>query len=273
MSATERDNIIKQGVQIRRNTYRGKDITKYLKDGSLFTMIEKGTFADIYVGDYIISEHNDAFNGKIVWLIADLDNYLRIGDQGNVLQQHHATIIPSYKLDEAQMNSTNITKGGYKASEMYQKTLDNVYKQYIAPDFCSNDSNCHIIEYRNLVTSAVDDSCSNMFGQGTGASSAFEWQSRKLDLMSEVNVYGSIIWSSSGFDIGIDNHQYAIFQLRPELIFQGITGIPTANSDKYFYWLKAVSTSTYFALVHSDGNAGAGSATDTFGIRPRFLID
>ena len=38
------------------------------------------------------------------------------------------------------------------------------------------------------------------------------------DLMSEVNIYGTTVWSTSGHDTGIDNRQYAIFQLKPEFI-------------------------------------------------------
>ncbi len=278
MNATERDNIIKQGVQIRRNTYRGKDITKYFTDGTLYSQISSGKFDDIYVGDYIVSEHNDAFNGKIVWLIADLDNYLNQGD--TQLTKHHATIIPAYMLEQGQMNPTDSTVvgtvegvGGYKGSAMYQTTLNLVYDKYIKPDFCKSESDCHIIEYRNLVTNKVDVNFTNQFGQETGASSYWSWEDRKLDLMSEVNVFGTTVWSSSGYDIGIDNHQYAIFQLRPELINKGVKGISDTNSGRYWYWLKAVAASYCFAGASNYGDADInGASYSNGGIRPRFLI-
>ncbi len=286
MSSTERDNIIKQGVQIRRNTYRGKDITEYLEDGKLFEMIKSGKFDDVYVGDYMISNTTDAFNNKkIVWLIADLDNYLNQGD--TALTKHHATIIPAYKLQDSRMNPTNSTAkgasqvpgaddiGAYKGSEMYQKTLNEVYNKYIAPDFCdsSSSSDCHIIEYRNLVSTDMASDRSNQWGLGSGASSNWAWENRKLDLMSEVNVYGTTVWSSSGYDIGLDNRQYAIFQLRPELINQGVSGISDTNTGRYWYWLKAVTDSASFAGVSGDGYAYAGNASNSGGVRPRFLID
>ena len=279
MTPTERDNIIKQGVQIRRNTYRGKDITEYLENGKLFDMIKSGKFDDIYVGDYIISNTKDKWSKNIVWLIADLDNYWNQGDKGDTLTKHHATIIPSYKLEDDRMNPTNSTKAGasgvsgaesfgaYKGSEMYQTTLNTIYSKYIEPDFCKDNSNCHVIKYQNLVSTDVDDTRINQWGLSNGASSNWSWEDRYLDLMSEANVYGTVIVSSSIHDIGLDNRQYAIFQLRPELINQDLAG------NRYWYWLKAVADSTYFAGVGSNGIAANDNSNSYGGVRPRFLID
>ncbi len=84
--------------------------------------------------------------------------------------------------------------------------------------------------------------------------------------MSESNVYGAPVWSSSGYDTGIDNRQYILFQLRPEMI----------NSDgkgtRFDYWLKNVSNSTSFAFVGGHGNSGTHLAFNLHGIRPRFLV-
>ena len=86
LSTEEYNKYLEAGKALRRNTYRGKDITSYYTDGSLYEMISNGTFDDIYVGDYINA------NG-VTWLIADIDNYLYSGD--TPLTKHHATIIPS----------------------------------------------------------------------------------------------------------------------------------------------------------------------------------
>ena len=282
MSKTDYDKYIQSGVALRRNTYRGKDITSLWQSGDLYTQISNGTFADIYVGDYILSNKTataDDQSRPIVWLIADLDNYMNQGSP--LLTKHHATIIPSYMLEQDRMNETNSTLagagglegvGGYKGSEMYQTTLNNIYTQYIAPDFCKVETDCHIITYRNLVSTNVEDGSSNQYGHNTGASSAWEWDDRKLDLMSEVNVYGTTVWSSSGYDIGLDNRQYAIFQLRPELISQGISGISGVSTGEYWYWLKAVTSSLYFAYVDYFGHASGNRGSNLGGVRPRFLI-
>ncbi len=259
MTKSDYDEYIKSGVALRRNTYRGKDITELWKSGDLYTQIEDGTFDDIYVGDYIKGS-----NG-VTWLIADLDNYLGTGVSSNSLQQHHATVIPAYSLGSNRMNETDTTAKGYNGSEMYQTTLKTIYDKFIATDFKKNGEN-HVITYNTLVTTAVEDTRSNQWGSSDGASSAWTWEDRQLDLMSEVNVYGTTIVSSSFFDVGIDNRQYAIFQLRPELINQDLDG------NVYTYWLKAVANSMYFAIVDSVGAAGPRKASAAIGVRPRFLI-
>ena len=84
--------------------------------------------------------------------------------------------------------------------------------------------------------------------------------------MSEMNVYGGIAWSSSGYDIGIDNRQYAIFQLKPEFI-------NSYNSNRFAYWLKDVTSKTSFANVNSYSLSGTDIGNRySFGVRPRFLI-
>ncbi len=124
------------------------------------------------------------------------------------------------------------------------------------------------IRSRNLLTNHVNTEVINQSGgRFTGASDNWAWYTRKIDLMSETNVYGTIVWSSSGYDTGIDNRQYAIFQLKPEFI-------NSYESSKFNYWLKSICGSAYFALVGSVGeSAGYGwNASILFGVRPRFLI-
>ncbi len=165
------------------------------------------------------------------------------------------------------MNETDITTGGYVRSEMITTLDDVIYPTYIEPDFCSNTSNCHVITYRNSLSNSIDDSRTTQYGLvNGGASSNWDYYNRKIDLMSEVNVFGTTVWSSSGYDIGIDNQQYAIFQLRPELKNQDLTG------NRYWYWLKGVASSEYFTRVGYSGTADYGPASDLRGVRPRFLI-
>ncbi len=274
LDKSEYQEYLNAGVNARRNTYRGKNITEYKNlppedKMNLYNQIENCTFEDIYVGDYIESTQTDSENRKIIWLIADINNYLYSGD--TALDKCHATIIPAYPLMNAPMNSSSTTAGGYKGSEMYKETLgtaidttkQDILNKYIAPDFDN-----HIIQYRNLVSSATETNRSNQFGGlPNGASSGWAWEERYLDLMSEVNVYGSTIWSSSGYDIGIDNRQYAIFKLKPEFI-------NSYGTTRFTWWLKAVTYSEGFARVDSRGvAAGYSAAFASNGIRPRFLID
>ncbi len=77
---------------------------------------------------------------------------------------------------------------------------------------------------------------------------------------------GAPVWSSSGFDTGIDNRQYAIFQLKPEFI-------NSYENTRFSYWLKSISSATSFVAIYGGGpSIGNWQATMLHGIRPRFLI-
>ncbi len=274
LSGAEYKEYLEAGVNARRNTYRGKDITYLYTNQQLYKQIGDCTFDDIYVGDYIKTENN---GNKVTWLIADINNYLHSGYTD--LQTCHATIIPAEPFYSAQMNTENTTGvvdtnlnldskdgnkrtsvGAYVGSKMKQETLPSIFDTYIKPVFGDN-----VIEYTNLLADQMESSRSNQYGTNGGASSGWAWYDSQLDLMSEVNVYGSTVWSSSGYDIGIDNRQYAIFKLKPEFI-------NSYGNTRFNYWLKAVATSTFFALVYYDGGANASFASNSLGVRPRFLI-
>ena len=253
LSQEEYNKYIEAGKALHRNTYRGKDITEYYNDGSLYTRISNGSFEDIYVGDYI--QAND-----VTWLIADIDNYLHSGDQ--TLLRHHATIIPSEPLMNASMNNTDTTEGGYANSKMATDIL---------PSLVSSDGvigkafGNHILEYRNFLTVGVNTTYINRYGNTGGATDSWKWFTRKVDLMSEINVFGTIITSSSLYDTGIDHFQYAIFQLKPELI-------TSYNNIGFHYWLKDISSKNNFVFVSAHSVSLGSSSSTSRGVRPRFLI-
>ena len=258
LSEEEYNKYIEAGKALHRNTYRGKDITEYYTDGSLYTRIANGSFEDIYVGDYINA--ND-----VTWLIADIDNYLNSGGEFKIhfLEKHHATIIPAVPLMNAPMNITNTTEGGYAGSKMATETLPSL----IAEDgIIGKAFGNHVLEYRNILSNRINTTAINQTGEKqTGASDNWAWYTRKCDLMSEANVYGVNVTSSSYYDTGIDNRQYALFQLKPEFI-------NSYNNNLFNCWLKDVSSRESFSYVTYYGYSGSGYASGRLEIRPRFLI-
>lgn len=228
--------------------FRGKDVTAYHTDGTLYTRISSGEFDDLFVGDYIIVNN-------ITWRIAGFDIHLNKGD--HVLRTHHAVIVPDNSLTSGAMNSEGSTEGGYVASLVYQNDLPTVLTNSITPVFGS-----HVIEYRAPLTNGINPTGYNRTGKNDGCSDSYDLYSRKLDLMDECEVYGSAIWSSSGFDCGSAYTQLPLFALAPQYIL----------SDGP-YWLKDVSTSHSYASVNAVGMADRALTGSFIGVRPRFLID
>ena len=151
------------------------------------------------------------------------------------------------------MNSSNTTVGGYVASATYTTTLPSVLETYITPVFGS-----HVIEIRNVLTKGINPSGYNRWGTNSGCSNDWAWYSRKVDLMNENQVFGSISWSSSGFETGSDNCQLPLFRLAPEYI----------TNRSYWYWLRNVVDSSRFADVSYGGYSDRDDASATGGVRP-----
>ena len=236
--------------------FRGKDVTEYLtSEYSLYDRISDGTFTDLYVGDYVVA------NG-ITWRIAGFDMRYNRGPGNTTTDQarfnHHAVIVPDTNLTSAQMNTSDTTSGGYVGSAMYTTTLPTVLSTYITPVFGD-----HVLTYYAYLTNSVNTSVVNRTGgKSNGASNGWTAVSRQLDLMTENQVFGSIIFSSSGYESDVDSVQFPLFRLKPEFI----------NKQRSWYWLRNVVSSSWFAFVASYGNSNIYSASNSGGVRPCFYI-
>ena len=241
--------------------FRGKDVTAYYTDGTLYTRISNGTFEDLFVGDYIIKNN-------ITWRIAGFDVYLHKGDIE--LTKHHAIIVPDKRLTDTRMKATDTTVNGYRNSSGCDYTMTEVLNTYITPVFGN-----HVIEIRNLLTRGINETGYNRYGTNSGCSNEVRWYSRKVDLMNEVQVFGSIIWSSSGYDVGSDNCQLPLFRLAPEFIadrsYENLH--QDENPELTWYWLRDIASASCYAGVDTYGNSSGYPASKAAGVRPCFYID
>ena len=102
----------------------------------------------------------------------------------------------------------------------------------------------------------------SMAGAGmTGAATNWDWEITELQLMNEVQVFGTTVWSSSAYDVGCDN------KLLP--VFKFINPIQFGRSN---YWLRSVVSSTTFAFCNTYGNANTDSASHMINVRPLILF-
>ena len=265
-----------------------KDITAYITDGTFWKRLA-GTdgytlFEDIYVGDYIkMSRAISAYErtgqyqttGSQYVTIAGLDTMMNNGDQENGVNYHHAVMVAGQGFSGTQhfgrsrMNATDTTEGGYKASEMNTLVLgevtstgstaaDATINQQLYAEFGS-----HLKTTRELVSNAVNATGYNRFGSATGCASNWEWISAQAILMSEVEVYGATVWSSSGYDTGNANVQLPLFAFSKQ----------AQNSHSSYLWLKNIVSAGDFCLVHYGGGASyyGASGADVY-VRPRFII-
>ena len=265
-----------------------KDITAYITDGTFWKRLN-GTdgyalFEDIYIGDYFkMSRAISAYErtgqyqatGSQYVTIAGLDTMMNNGDQGNGVNYHHAVMVAgqgfggTQHFGRSRMNAANDTTGGYKASEMNTTCIGSVATTgSTAADATINQQlyaefGAHLKTTRELVTNAINATGNNRFGNAGGCSNGWEWINAQAILMSEVEVYGSIAWSSSGYDTGNANRQLPLFAFSKQ----------AQNNRSAYYWLKDVASAATFCYATYDGISNYASAglADLF-VRPRFIL-
>ena len=223
---------------IYRGNYLGSAVTP-----EQYAAIASGTFDDLFIGDYWTI-------GGVNYRIAAFNYYLRCGDNVS-FNTHHVVIVPDTALYNATMNATNITTGGYAGSVMRTANLEQA-KTTIDAAFPG-----HALQHSQYFTNAVT----------SGRASGGAWFDSTVDLMNEVMVYGSAIFSpvSDGTSVST-NHtlgksQLPLFALRPDLI-----------SNRLSYWLRDTVSGTHFAYVSYSGYAGSYAASHSYGVRPAFSI-
>lgn len=220
---------------IYRGKYLGESVT-----AAQYAAIAAGTFDDLYIGDYWTI-------GGVNWRIAAFDYYLNSGD--TACTTHHVVIVPDSCLYNAAMNSTSPTTGGYIGSEMRKANLEQA-KSTIKTAFGAG----HILTKREYLTNAVSNNAP------TGGA----WVDSDVELMNEVQVYGSVAWgthNSNGNNVASGSGQFPLFMLDR-----------TKMNIKNSYWLRDVSTNSNFSMTANDGVAGYGYGSITLGVRPTFCI-
>ena len=249
-------SLLPKNAGMHNSIYRGEDITDLFYDGTLSKQISAGTFDDIFIGDYIIGKVS-----KRKYLVADLDYRLHCGD--TECTTHHILMIPEKTMGNEKMNTTSITTGAYAKSEMHTTNLEK-YRTIIRNDFEVG----HILKHKEIFQNAVTN----------GYPSGNEWIDSDIDLMNEVMVYGSYIYTpktsySGGTDTTvpnletIDKSQLSLFRLKPDSI------IALNDTElRQWYWLRDVVSSVGFASISGSGSPGRGSAASPAGVRPAFLV-
>ena len=257
-------NVFSDSAAAHNSIYRGKNLTNVYTVDKICQRISAGTFKDLYVGDYFdISITTDLGGAETVrCILAGFDVFWNNGD--TAFTKHHAVIVPKdcFKTKSV-MNDTNVTTGGYVGSKMY-KTVLPVYAAALQTAL-----NNHILSHRELLTTAVSTTGNSNAGAGiTGYASNWEWKDCLVKLMSEIQVYGSTVLSSSFYDTGCDNIQFPLFRLAPNLKVAGLGH----NGSRRWYWLSAVVSAAAFALCSNGGGSSFGSAAGGGGVRPYFCI-
>lgn len=232
--------------------------------------VSSGVFSDLYLGDYFTIS-DGTYN--VQWMVAGFDTEY---NKGNIaFTSHHVTLIPKTYVTKAQMNSTNTTgvsqnadnpvgssaetanqRGGYLGSDMNQITIPAIVTAL------QTALGAHLLKHRCCLSNSINSSGSSMSGANlTGYSNGWEWTDQYATLMTEPQIYGTTIISSSFHDVGEGNQKLPVFNF--------------INPTKYMYrsqWLRAIADLSSFACAISSGNAARDFASASHEVRPFICI-
>lgn len=232
-------NVLADGAAAHNCIYRGKNLGTSVT-AEQYAAISSGKFTDLYIGDYWVIK-------GVTYRIAAFDYYYNCGDTN--FTKHHAVIVPDTSLYKAQMNTSNVTTGGYTGSAMYKSNLAQA-KTTIKAAFGS----AHVLTKRELLTNAVNGN----------TPSGWAWFDSDVELMNEVQAYGSVAWGAhdgNGYNVASGDGQFPLFMFDR-----------TKLHNREDYWLRDVASATLFSFVDSGGVANTYYASLSIGVRPAFCI-
>lgn len=232
-------NVLADGAAAHNCIYRGKNLGTSVT-AEQYAAISSGKFTDLYIGDYWVIK-------GVTYRIAAFDYYYNCGDTN--FTKHHVVIVPDTSLYKAQMNTSNVTTGGYTGSAMYKSNLAQA-KTTIKAAFGS----AHVLTKRELLTNAVNGN----------TPSGWAWFDSDVELMNEVQVYGSVAWGAhdgNGYNVASGDGQFPLFMFDR-----------TKLHNREDYWLRDVSSATSFSYVGGHGHADTSDASASHGVRPAFCI-
>lgn len=232
-------NVLADGAAAHNCIYRGKNLGTSVT-AEQYAAISSGKFTDLYIGDYWVIK-------GVTYRIAAFDYYYNCGDTN--FTKHHVVIVPDTSLYKAQMNTSNVTTGGYTGSAMYKSNLAQA-KTTIKAAFGS----AHVLTKRELLTNAVNGN----------TPSGWAWFDSDVELMNEVQAYGSVAWGAhdgNGYNVASGDGQFPLFMFDR-----------TKLHNREDYWLRDVASATGFSYVSSYGDATFNDASHSSGVRPAFCI-
>ena len=182
------------------------------------------------------------------------------------LTQNHVGLIVIPHTTQAWNASGNTSTGadgrgaGYKNCDLHYY-LTNTLLPLVETDLGASN----LLGHSKLLTNAVNTTAVNRLANDSnkGASSGWEWVADcKICALSEVQVYGATVWSSSGYDTGEACRQLDVFRVYNHTeIFGG-----------EYPWLRDVVSASSAALAHYDGYATLGAASSATSVAALVLF-
>lgn len=168
------------------------------------------------------------------------------GTHGYRVNTNHVGLIVIPHTTQAWNASGNTSTGADGRGAGYLNSDLHYYLKNTVLPMCNTDLGAaNLISHNKLLSNAVNTSGYNKLGEASGCASGWTWEDTKICALSEVQVYGAAICSSSLFDTGEACRQLDVFQKYSH----------TEIFGNEYPWLRDVVSASIAAYAHYDGLA------------------
>ena len=248
-------------------------INNLIDQDELITDRDRKTDFDLAVLKQAVAENNlekyglkpgdqKTINGH-TYVIAGLNPMKGTTTPYRVTTNHVGLIVIPHTTQKWNESGNTYTGADGRGAGYLNSDLHYYLKNTVLP-MCNTDLGAaNLIGHSKLLTNAVNQNGYNKFGEATGCSSNWTWEADcKICALSEVQVYGAAIWSSSGYDTGEACRQLDVFQRYSHTeIFGG-----------EYPWLRDVVSASYAAYAHDGGFAAYSSASTAIRVAALILF-
>lgn len=197
------------------------------------------------------------------YVIAGLNPMKGTSTPYRINQNHVGLIVIPHTTQAWNASGNTYTGAGGRGAGYKNSDLHAYLKETILPMCQSDLGSANLLAHHKLLSSDVNTSGINRFGNAGGCSSSWAWEENcYISALSEVQVYGGTVWSSSGFDTGEACRQLDVFQKYSHTeIFGG-----------EYPWLRDVVSASCAACAGRNGDAYYHAASFVFSVAALILF-
>ena len=224
-----------------------------LTDFSLSTLQQ--AVADQNLEKYgLKSGDQKTINGR-TYVIAGLNPMKGTSTPYRLTQNHVGLIVIPHVTQKWNESGNTYTGADNRGAGYINSDLHYYLVNTLLPLVQGDLGSANLLAHSKRLTNAVNQTGYNRFGSTTGCSSGWTWEANcYISALSEVQVYGGTIWSSSGYDTGEACRQLDVFQKYSHTeIFGG-----------EYPWLRDVVSASLTALAYDVGLASYNPASHAY---------
>lgn len=198
----------------------------------------------------------DSFTiGTRDYVIAGLNPMKGTSTPYSLTENHVGLIVIPHTTQKWNESGNTYTGGDGRGAGYANSDLHHYLVNTLLPTVQQDLGSSHVLAHSKLLSNAVNQTGTNKMGSATGCSSGWGWVANQyISALSEVQVYGSTVWSSSGFDTGEACRQLDVFRVYNHTeIFGG-----------EYPWLRDVVSASYAALANDGGYADYTTASAAY---------